>query len=152
MEHLLSVLIPTSPNFGVEFGMRLVVFILLGKWYAKAVFEQATLQPGAPDTAISFLLRYLALMSLARHRRSGVTQSTFALYQAYGDFIAFLLALTAFTMVRFRQNERSLRSRPLTYLGRSIFSTRWFAGASSAREESWKRSGTSSSFTCLSGW
>jgi hypothetical protein len=30
-----------------------------------------------------------------------VTQSTFAFYQAYGDALAFLLALTAFVLVRY---------------------------------------------------
>jgi hypothetical protein len=34
-----------------------------------------------------------------------VTQSKFAFYQAYGDFIAFVLALTAFTLVRARRRE-----------------------------------------------
>ena len=34
-----------------------------------------------------------------------VTQSAFAFYQAYGDFLAFLLALAAFILVRLRQSQ-----------------------------------------------
>jgi hypothetical protein len=34
-----------------------------------------------------------------------VTQGSFAFYQAYGDFIAFLLALTSFVLVRSGQKQ-----------------------------------------------
>ena len=48
-----------------------------------------------------FLVRHLGLMSLVPGVvDSAVTDSSFALYQAYGDFIAFLLAFAAFALVR----------------------------------------------------
>jgi hypothetical protein len=48
-----------------------------------------------------FLLRHLGLMSLVPGVvEPAVTSSRFAFYQAYGDFAAFLLALTAFILVR----------------------------------------------------
>jgi len=92
---------PTVLNFGIEFAASLLVFSLLAKWYAapylaKRPFNEALLLLLSP-----FLLRYLGLMSLAPGVVDpAVTQSSFAFYQAYGDFIAFLLALASFALVR----------------------------------------------------
>jgi hypothetical protein len=106
MEHLLSVFVPTSLNFGIEFGMSLLVFVLLAKWYAWPFLSTRTFNTALLVLLSPFLLRYLGLMSLVPGVVDpGVTQSTFALYQAYGDFIAFLLAFTAFTLVRFGQRQ-----------------------------------------------
>jgi hypothetical protein len=95
------VFMPPFVNFGVEFGLSLLVFSLLGKWYVwpflcTRPFTQALLLLLAP-----FLLRYLGLMSLVPGVvEPSVTRSAFAFYQAYGDLLAFLLAFAAFVLVR----------------------------------------------------
>ena len=97
---------PPFVNFGVEFGLSLLVFSLLGKWYVWPFlcvrpFTQALLLLLAP-----FLVRYLGLMSLVPGVvEPAVTRSTFAFYQAYGDFLAFLLAFAAFVLVRSRHSR-----------------------------------------------
>jgi hypothetical protein len=97
---------PPFVNFGVEFGLSLLVFSLLGKWYVWPFlcvrpFTQALLLLLSP-----FLLRYLGLMSLVPGVvEPAVTRSTFAFYQAYGDFLAFLLAFAAFVLVRSRHSR-----------------------------------------------
>jgi hypothetical protein len=102
------VLMPPLVNFGVQFALSLVVFGLLAKWYVWPFlrvrpFTQALLVLLSP-----FLLRYLGLTSLVPGVvEPAVTRSAFALYQAYGDLLAFLLALAAFVLVRSR-NSRAL--------------------------------------------
>jgi hypothetical protein len=102
------VLMPPFANFGVQFTLSLLVFGLLAKWYVWPFlcvrpFTQALLMLLSP-----FLLRYLGLMSLVPGVVDlAVTRSTFAFYQAYGDLLAFLLALAAFVLVRSR-NSRAL--------------------------------------------
>ena len=97
---------PPFVNFGVEFGLSLLVFSLLGKWYVWPFlcvrpFTQALLLLLSP-----FLLRYLGLTSLVPGVvEPAVTRSTFAFYQAYGDFLAFFFALVAFVLVRSRHSR-----------------------------------------------
>ncbi len=92
---------PPLVNFGVQFALSLLVFGLLAKWYVWPFlrvrpFTQALLLLLSP-----FLLRYLGLISLVPGVvEPAVTRSTFAFYQAYGDLLAFLLALIAFVLVR----------------------------------------------------
>ena len=91
-------------NFGLEFGLSLLIFALLAKWYlwpwlTKRSFTQALLILISP-----FLLRFLGLMTLVPGVvEPSVTHSTFAFYQAWGDFIAFLLAFASFILVRSKQ-------------------------------------------------
>lgn len=93
---------PAFLNFGIEFAMSLLVFSLLAKWYVAPHLRALPFRHALLILLSPFLLRHLGLMSLAPGVvEPAVTQSRFALYQAYGDFIAFLLALTAFTLVRF---------------------------------------------------
>jgi len=92
---------PPLVNFGVQFALSLLVFGLLAKWYVWPFlrvrpFTQALLLLLSPA-----LLRYLGLTSLVPGVvEPAVTRSTFAFYQAYGDLLAFLLALVAFFLVR----------------------------------------------------
>jgi hypothetical protein len=83
--------------------MSLLVFGLLAKWYAwphlwSRSFTRALLILLAP------LVCDLGLMSLVPGVVD-VTHSSFALYQAWGDFIAFLLALAPFVLVRRNQRQ-----------------------------------------------
>jgi len=97
---------PPFLNFGIQFALSLLVFGLLGGWYVWPFlcvrpFTQALLVLLSP-----FLLRYLGLMSLVPGVvEPAVTRSTFAFYQAYGDLLAFLLALAAFVLVRSRHSR-----------------------------------------------
>jgi hypothetical protein len=101
-------------NFGIEFGMSLLVFGILAKWYAwpylrSRSFTRALLIP--------FLVCYLGLMSLVPGIVDpAVTHSSFALYQAWGDFIAFLLALAAFVLPE---------ASPRSSCGRVTYSDHW---------------------------
>ena len=122
------VLMPPFVNFGVEFGLSLLVFSLLGKWYVWPFlcvrpFTQALLLLLSP-----FLLRYLGLTSLVPGVvEPAVTRSTFAFYQAYGDFLAFLLALAASCGHGIYGHSQS--SGSLTYSDRWSFFTQCFAAA-----------------------
>ncbi len=95
---------PSMLNFGLEFGMSLLVSALLAKWYLWPFLSKRTFADALLILLSPFLLRYLGLMSLVPGVvEPSVTRSPFALYQAYGDFLAFLLALTAFILVRQRR-------------------------------------------------
>lgn len=95
---------PTLLNFGVEFAMSLLVCILLARWYVWPFLKERPLPQALLILLVPFLPRYLGLMSLVPGVVDQVvTQSAFAFYQAYGDFIAFLLALTAFALIHWRQ-------------------------------------------------
>jgi hypothetical protein len=97
---------PPFVNFGVEFGLSLLVFSLLGKWYAWPFLCALPFTHALLLLLVPFLPRYLGLMSLVPGVVDpAVTQSAFAFYQAYGDFLAFLLALAAFILVRLRQSQ-----------------------------------------------
>ena len=92
---------PPILNFGVEFGMSLLVFVLLGKWYVWPFLSARPFAQALLILLVPFLPRYLGLMSLVPGVVDpAVTQSAFAFYQAYGDFVAFLLAVGAFALVR----------------------------------------------------
>jgi hypothetical protein len=92
---------PPFVNFGVEFGLSLLVVSLLGKWYIWPFLGTRQFVPALLLLLVPFLPRYLGLVSLVPGVVDpAVTQSTFAFYQAYGDFLAFLLALAAFVLVR----------------------------------------------------
>jgi hypothetical protein len=92
---------PTSINFGLEFMMSLVVFGLLAKSYAWPYLRGRDFSTALLLLLSPFLVRYLGLMSLVPGVVDvSVTESKFAFYQAYGDFIAFVLALIAFVLVR----------------------------------------------------
>jgi hypothetical protein len=100
---------PTPLNFGLEFAMSLLVFSLLAKWYAWPYLRVRPFAPALLMLLTPFLLRYLGLMSLVPGVVDpGVTQGSFAFYQAYGDFIAFLLALASFILVRSGQKRALL--------------------------------------------
>jgi hypothetical protein len=100
---------PTPLNFGVEFGMSLLVFSLLAKWYVWPYLRARPFAPALLMLLTPFLLRYLGLMSLVPGVVDpAVTQGSFAFYQAYGDFIAFLLALASFVLVRSGQKQALL--------------------------------------------
>jgi hypothetical protein len=92
---------PTPVNFGLEFSMSLLVFGLAAKCYAWPYVRTREFRTGLLVLLSPFLVRYLGLMSLVPGvAEPSVTHSSFATYQAYGDFIAFLLALIAFVMVK----------------------------------------------------
>ena len=92
---------PPLMNFGIEFGMSLLVFGLLARWYVWPFLAVRPLTQALLILLLPFLPRYLGLMSLVPGVvATAVTQSTFAFYQAYGDFAAFVLALGAFALVR----------------------------------------------------
>ena len=102
---------PPFVNFGVEFGLSLLVFSLLGKWYVWPFlcvrpFAQALLLLLAP-----FLLRYLGLMSLVPGVvEPAVTRSTFCVLSGVWRFSSLSPcvcrlcsgAITAFTGTRNR--------------------------------------------------
>jgi hypothetical protein len=95
---------PTPINFGLEFAMSLLVSILLVKWYAWPYLREKKLSEALLLLLSPFLVRYLGLMSLVPGVvEPGVTRNAFALYQAYGDFVAFVLAFVAFILVRFQK-------------------------------------------------
>lgn len=95
------VLMPPFVNFGVEFGLSLLVFSLLARWYVWPFLRARPFTQALLLLLVPFLPRYLGLMSLVPGVVDpAVAQSTFAFYQAYGDFLAFLLALAAFVLVR----------------------------------------------------
>jgi hypothetical protein len=97
-------LMPTPINFGLEFMMSLLVSILLVKWYAWPYLREKKFSVALLLLLSPFLVRYLGLMSLVPGVvEPSVTRSTFALYQAYGDFGAFVLGFIAFVLVRLRQ-------------------------------------------------
>jgi hypothetical protein len=99
------VLMPPLVNFGVEFGLSLLVFSLLAKWYVWPFLCVRPLTQALLLLLLPFLPRYLGLMSLVPGVvDSAVTRSTFAFYQAYGDLLAFLLAFVAFVLVRSRHS------------------------------------------------
>jgi hypothetical protein len=92
---------PTLLNFGLEFAMSLLVFSLLAKWYAWPYLKTQPFSQALLILLLPFLPRYLGLMSLVPGVvDTSVTTSTFAFYQAYGDFLAFVLALASFVLVR----------------------------------------------------
>jgi len=83
--------------------MSLLVFGLLAKWYVWPFLNERPYTQALLILLVLFLPRYLGLMSLVPGVVDpGVTQSAFAFYQAYGDFVAFLLAFAAFILVRSR--------------------------------------------------
>jgi hypothetical protein len=93
--------LPPPANFGLEFVCSLFVFVLLAKWYAWPYLNTLQIRNALLLLLSPFLLRYLGLMSLVPGVvEPSVTQSRFAFYQAYGDFLAFLLALVGFVLVR----------------------------------------------------
>jgi hypothetical protein len=95
------VLMPPFVNFGLEFGLSLLVFSLLGRWYVWPFLRARPFTQALLLLLLPFLPRYLGLMSLVPGVVDpAVAHSTFAFYQAYGDFLAFLLALAAFVLVR----------------------------------------------------
>ena len=97
---------PPFINFALEFGMSLLVFSLLGKWYVWPFLRARPFTQALLLLLVPFLPRYLGLMSLVPGVVDpAVTQSAFAFYQAYGDFLAFLLALTAFILVRSQHSQ-----------------------------------------------
>ena len=94
---------PSFVNFGIEFGMSLLVFSVLAKWYVWPFLRTRDFSAALLILLSPFLLRHLGLMSLVPGVVDDeVTRSAFARYQAYGDFIAFLLAFAAFVLVRVR--------------------------------------------------
>ena len=94
---------PAFVNFGLEFSMSLLVFALLARWYVHPWLGQRSFDHALLILLVPFLPRYLGLMSLVPGVvDSSTTTSTFAFYQAYGDFLAFLLALASFALVRRR--------------------------------------------------
>jgi len=95
------VLMSPFVNFGLEFGLSLLVFSLLGRWYVWPFLRARPFAEALLLLLVPFLPRYLGLMSLVPGVVDpAVAQSAFAFYQAYGDFLAFLLALAAFVLVR----------------------------------------------------
>lgn len=93
----------TLLNFGIEFAMSLLVFGTLAKWYVWPFLRARPRTEALLILLVPFLPRYLGLASLVPGVVDpSVTQSTFALYQAYGDFIAFALAFVAFVLLHFR--------------------------------------------------
>jgi hypothetical protein len=93
----------TFLNFSLELTMSFVVFGLLAKWYFWPYVSTLPFTQGVLILLLPFLFRHLGLMSLV----PGVvdpelTQTTFAWYQAYGDFIAMILALISFILVHKR--------------------------------------------------
>jgi hypothetical protein len=100
---------PIPLNFGLEFAMSLLVSVLLAKWYLWPYLKTRPFSPALLILLSPFLVRYLGLVSLVPGVVDpAVTQSAFAFYQAYGDFLAFLLALSAFILVRLRQRHALL--------------------------------------------
>lgn len=95
--------LPPFANFGIEFGLSLVVFSLLAKWYFLPFLRARPMVEGLLTLLVPFLLRYLGLASLVPGVVDPVvTRSSFAFYQAYGDLLAFALAFLAFVLLRSR--------------------------------------------------
>ena len=106
-------ILPTAANFGLQFTCSLLVFSLLAGWYAWPFLKAKPLRTSLLILLSPFLLRYLGLMSLVPGVvEPSVTTSPFAFYQAYGDFLAFVLALVAFVAVR----ENSPLGLPLVWI------------------------------------
>jgi hypothetical protein len=96
---------PPFANFGIEFGLSLLIFGLLAKWYAWPFLRARPVTQALLLLLVPFLPRYLGLMSLVPGVVDPVvTRSAFAFYQAYGDFLAFMLAFVAFVLVRARNS------------------------------------------------
>lgn len=107
-------MLPAPANFGLEFFSSLLAFALLARWYAWPYLKALPERHAVLILLSPFLLRHLGLMSLVPGVvDTSVTQSKFAFYQAYGDFLAFLLALMAFVLVR--------RSHPSALLAVWVF-------------------------------
>ena len=95
---------PTIINFAIEFSLSLLVSALLAKWYVWPFLCSRPYAEGLLIMLVPFLPRYLGLMSLVPGVVDTlVTRSAFAFYQAYGDFLAFLLALIAFVLLHYRR-------------------------------------------------
>jgi len=98
-------LIPPFANFGLEFGLSLLIFGLLAKWYVWPFLRARPVTQALLILLVPFLPRYLGLMSLVPGVVDPVvTRSAFAFYQAYGDLLAFVLAFVAFVLVRVRNS------------------------------------------------
>jgi hypothetical protein len=86
--------------------MSLLVFSLLAKWYVWPFLCARPCTQALLILLVPFLMRYMGLMSLVPGVVDpAVTQSAFAFYQAYGDFVAFLLAFAAFVLVHSRHPQ-----------------------------------------------
>ena len=73
---------PPFVNFGVEFGLSLLVFSLLGRWYVWPFLRARPFTQALLLLLVPFLPRYLGLMSLVPGVVDpAVAQSTFAFYQ-----------------------------------------------------------------------
>lgn len=93
----------TFQNFAIEFTMSFVVFGLLAKWYVVPFIERKPFNQALIILLLPFLLRHLGLMSLVPGVvDTALTKTTFAFYQAYGDYLAMLLALLSFIAVHQR--------------------------------------------------
>jgi hypothetical protein len=81
---------PTPVNFGIEFGMSLLVFGLLTKSYAWPYLRSRSFTRALLVLLAPFLVCYLGRISLVLGIVDpAATHCSFALYQAWGDLIAF---------------------------------------------------------------
>ena len=96
----------TFINFGIEFGLSLLVSGLLARWYVWPFLCAQPFSQALLILLVPFLPRYLGLMSLVPGVVDpAVTQSAFARFQAYGDLAGFALALIAFVLLHFRHRR-----------------------------------------------
>lgn len=92
---------PTIINFCLEFTMTLVVFGLLAKWYIWPYLQKLSFISALILLTLPHLLRYLGMASLSPIVVDpAFTQTSYVLFQAYGDFIAMLLALVSVVALR----------------------------------------------------
>jgi hypothetical protein len=93
----------TFLNFGIEFGLSLLVSGMLARWYVWPFLSAQPFSKALLILLLPFLPRYLGLMSLVPGVVDpAVTHSAFAQYQAYGDLAAFVLAFVCFVLIHFR--------------------------------------------------
>lgn len=98
-------MMPPLANFGIEFGLSLLLSVLLARWYIWPFLSSRPANQAFLLLLTPFLPRYLGLMSLVPGVVDpAVAHSAFAFYQAYGDAVAFLLAFLAFLLVRARHH------------------------------------------------
>ena len=144
---------PPFVNFGIEFGLSLLVFSLLAKWYVWPFLNTRPFNQAMLVLLVLFLPRYLGLMSLVPGVVDpAVTRSDFAFYQAYGDLLAFLLAFAAFILVRSQHSLALAMVWIFNIFGRSIFFTPCFAASWLEPGVPWEHFGMSRFAMCLWVW
>jgi hypothetical protein len=91
----------TFSLFQIQFVLSLILYALLAKWYVWPKLTQLPLREALQPPLIPHLFRHIGLLSLNPIVVDPqLTQTTFALHQAYGDLLAMILALLSLGTLR----------------------------------------------------